>query len=73
MKKILLSVVVVFVATFANAQLREKGTIELIPQIGYASSNYYGEDEMNNSYLSSVAFGVGADYFVTESCSLRSG
>mgnify|MGYP003608067250 CR=1 FL=1 len=73
MKKILLSAVAVFAFTFANAQLREKGTIELIPQIGYASSNYYGEEEMNNSSLSSVTFGVGADYFFNESWSLRSG
>ncbi len=48
MKKVLLSVVAVLAFNFVNAQSREKGAIELIPQIGYSSANYYGEENLNN-------------------------
>ncbi|MFD2910165.1 porin family protein [Flavobacterium ardleyense] len=73
MKNILFSAVALFAVAFASAQSRDKGTIELIPQIGYASSNYYGEENLQNSTLSSVTFGVGADYFFNNTWSLRSG
>jgi long-subunit fatty acid transport protein len=73
MKKVILSALAVFAFSFANAQLREKGEIEIIPQIGYASSNFYGESDLDNSALSSVSFGVGADYFFNDRWSLRSG
>lgn len=73
MKNFLLSVTAILVFSFVNAQSREKGAIELIPQIGYSSANYYGEENLNNSSISSVAFGVGADYFFNDRWSLRSG
>jgi hypothetical protein len=73
MKKVLLSAVAILAFGFVNAQTREKGTIELIPQIGYSSANYYGEENLNNSSLSTVTFGVGADYFFNNRWSLRSG
>jgi long-subunit fatty acid transport protein len=58
----------------ANAQSRENGAIELIPQIGYAGSNYYGTDiGIGNEPLSSIAFGVGADYYFNDRWSVRSG
>lgn len=73
MKKVLLFAIAILAFSFANAQVREKGTIELLPQIGYSSANYYGEENLNNSSLSSVTFGVGADYFFNNRWSLRSG
>lgn len=73
MKKVLLVVVTTFVLGFANAQERSKGDVELTPIIGYASSNYYGEENLNNSTLSSVNFGANVDYFFNDRWSLRSG
>ena len=73
MKKVLLSTVAIMVFGFANAQSREKGAIELIPQIGYSSANYYGEESLDSNTLSGVSFGVGADYFFNDRWSLRSG
>lgn len=74
MKKIILSAIAVCAFGFANAQSREKGTIEIIPQIGYATANYYGDAvQSGNSTLSSVTYGVGGDYFFNDRWSLRSG
>jgi opacity protein-like surface antigen len=74
MKKIILTVAAVFVLSFANAQQREKGTIELAPQIGFSISNYTASNiNINNTPLSGVTFGVGADYFFNNRWSLRSG
>ena len=74
MKKIIFVAVAALSFGFANAQSREKGTIELIPQIGYSSANYYGSDvDSGNKPLSTVTYGVGADYFFNDRWSLRSG
>ncbi len=74
MKKIILSVLALGAFTFTNAQTREKGAIELTPQIGYSSSNYYGGDAGTlNEPISGVAFGVTGDYFFNDRWSLRSG
>jgi hypothetical protein len=72
MKKLFIAAITVLAFGSANAQNREKGTTELTPFIGYSSSNYYGED-INNSSLGAVAFGVDADYFFNDRWSLRSG
>lgn len=74
MKKILvLSSLMLGFLSFA--QLREKGTTELIPTIGSASSNYYGTsiDMFYYSPISSVNIGVKGDYFYSSRWSLRSG
>ncbi|HLP65363.1 hypothetical protein [Flavobacterium sp.] len=42
MKKIIAFAFCAFGLYSVNAQNREKGAIELIPQIGYTSANYYG-------------------------------
>ena len=55
------------------AQLREKGTTEIIPVIGSASSNYYGQTNLSNEPLSSVNLGIQGDYFYSSRWSLRSG
>jgi len=72
MKKLFLSAALLL-ALFSNAQSREKGAIELAPQVGYSSSNYYGNNVNNNSSLSKGTFGVGGDYFFSNRWSLRSG
>ncbi|MBD3724144.1 MAG: PorT family protein [Flavobacteriaceae bacterium] len=41
--------------------------------MGYSSSNYYGEDQLDTNTLSGASFGVGADYFFNDRWSLRSG
>ncbi|RVT77476.1 porin family protein [Flavobacterium sufflavum] len=74
MKKVILSVLAVFAFGFANAQLREKGEIEIVPQIGVISANYYGgESGDGNSAITSASFGVGANYFFNDRWSLLSG
>ena len=74
MKKIILSATFLLTLSFMNAQTRAKGTIELTPQIGYSTANYYGDNAYSNtSSLSSVTYGIGADYFFTDRWSLRSG
>lgn len=73
MKKLLLSVIALFVFGLSNGQSRSKGAIEVIPQIGYSSSNYYGNNGGGNSSLTAVAFGLGGDYFFNNRWSLRAG
>ena len=74
MKKVILTIAVVLTATIANAQLRENGAIELAPQIGYSSSNYFGGDAGSlNNPVTGVAFGITGDYFFNNRWSIRSG
>jgi long-subunit fatty acid transport protein len=73
MKKVLFTAIAVLGFTFANAQSRDKGAIELTPIIGY-SSYFLNGDEVNGlSSLTSVNFGVDADYYFNDRWSLRSG
>jgi opacity protein-like surface antigen len=74
MKKIILTVAAVFVLSFANAQKREKGAIELAPQIGYSNSNYSGGDAgPANNPVTGVAYGITGDYFFNDRWSIKSG
>ena len=72
MKKILC---LVFAITSFNvfAQAREKGTIELTPQIGYVTSYFDAEGTSSEDSRSSIRFGVTGDYFFNDRWSLRSG
>ncbi|VXC36346.1 conserved exported hypothetical protein [Flavobacterium sp. 9AF] len=72
MKKILLFVSIFALGT-VNAQQRSKEDVEIIPLVGYSSSNYYGDERFNNSSLTSVNFGVEVDYYFNDRWSLRSG
>ncbi|AWM14938.1 hypothetical protein DI487_14490 [Flavobacterium sediminis] len=72
MRKLLVTGLVLFSAAF-YAQKREKGAIELTPKIGYASSNYYSDEDISNSALSSVNIGADADFFFNNRWSIRSG
>ena len=64
-----------FISFLSYAQLREKGTTELIPVIGSATSNYYGTTSslLYNTPISSLNIGVQGDYFYSNRWSLRSG
>lgn len=64
---------VLSISTIVFSQKREKGTLELAPQVGAATSNYYGSNVVNNSSITALNFGVGADYFFNDRWSLRSG
>lgn len=74
MKKIVLSAIAIFAFGFANAQLRDKGDVDIIPQIGVISANYYdGESGSGNSPITSASFGVTGNYFFNDRWSLLSG
>lgn len=74
MKKITLLAFLAF-GFATHAQQREKGTIEIIPQIGLSISDYYGKDVSSDSQtaISSINVGVGGDYYFNNRWSLRSG
>lgn len=72
MKKVLI-LGALFFSLYGFSQSRDKGTIELTPLVGYATANYYGESNLNNSSVSNVNFGVNGDYFFNDRWSLRSG
>lgn len=62
---------------FANAQIKEKGTVEITPKIGTSSfaetvSNVNGNNGSTKSN-SGVEFGVTADYYFNNRWSVRSG
>lgn len=63
----------VFVSAVMFSQQRSKGDIELTPKIGYSSSNYYGEENLNNNSKSDFTFGLESDYFFNDRWSLHSG
>ena len=72
MKKII--ALAVLLAGFSGfSQNRAKGTVELIPFIGHSASNYYGEENLDNSSLTSVNFGADLDFYFNDRWSLRSG
>src|SRR5688572_17614912 len=62
-----------FSGLFGFSQQREKGTIEVTPIIGYASSNYYAAERLSNDPISSINFGINGDYYFNNRWSLRSG
>lgn len=72
MKKIIL-LSILFVGFVGFAQKRAKDAVEITPLIGYASSNYYGEDDLSNSSITSTNIGADLDYFFNDRWSLRSG
>ena len=76
MKKIVLITFAILSYCVTNAQTEEekKKTVEIIPQIGYSSSNYYsGNANLNNSAITGVNVGVGVDYYFNDRWSLHSG
>lgn len=72
MKKVLLSLVTLITFGFANAQIKERGTIEITPKIGTSNFAELNEDEYTD-YNSGVELGATVDYYFNDRWSLRSG
>ena len=58
--------------SFTNAQIKEKGTIEITPKIGNSRFFESNEDDASG-YNSGVEFGATIDYYFNNRWSLRSG
>lgn len=72
MKKIILAMAILCVG-MTQAQQREKGTIEIIPHIGFTISDFSGSDANDNGAVSSLNLGVGVEYYLNNRWSIRSG
>ena len=72
MKKVLLSLFALASFGLANAQIKEKGTVEITPKIGVSSFAEFS-DRDNSSYNSGVELGATVDYYFNNRWSLRSG
>lgn len=72
MKKILLSLVALASFGLTNAQMKERGVIEITPKIGISSFSEINEDKNTNSN-SEVELGATIDYYFNDRWSLRSG
>ncbi|OYX84559.1 MAG: hypothetical protein B7Y83_07780 [Flavobacteriales bacterium 32-34-25] len=72
MKKILLSLITLLTFGLTNAQVKEKGVIEITPKIGASSFTEYNEDD-STDYNSGVELGATIDYYFNDRWSLRSG
>ena len=72
MNKTLLVLTALISFGFANAQIKEKGTIEITPKIG-TSSFYENNEDDATKYNSGVEFGATFDYYFNDRWSLRSG
>lgn len=72
MKKTLLTLVTLITIGLTNAQVKEKGVIEITPKIGISSFSEFNEDDNTNSN-SGVELGATVDYYFNDRWSLRSG
>ncbi len=72
MKKVLLSLFALASFGLANAQIKEKGTVEITPKIGVSSFAEFS-DRDNSNYNSGVELGATVDYYFNNRWSLRSG
>ncbi|EIA09975.1 porin family protein [Flavobacterium frigoris] len=72
MKKVFLSLVALATFGFANAQIKEKGTIEITPKIGASSFGEFNGND-NSDYNAGVELGATVDYYFNNRWSLRSG
>ncbi|UUV20471.1 PorT family protein [Paenimyroides aestuarii] len=71
MKKAL---IITLLASFAtNAQIREKGEMEISPFIGISSANYYGDVSIMNESVSNPYFGANIDLYLNNRWSLKTG
>ena len=74
MRNFLLSTLVWVSATmFLHGQERNKGSIELIPQLGYSNSFLNGENVNTSDTRGALRLGVTADYYFNDRWSFRSG
>jgi hypothetical protein len=72
MKKITFSIIAILVFNLSNAQIKEKGTIEITPKIGSSSFSEYNGNKSTDTN-SGVELGVTGDYYFNNRWSLRSG
>ncbi|MFL9830056.1 porin family protein [Flavobacterium sp. ST-87] len=72
MKKTLLSLMTLITFGLSNAQVKEKGVIEITPKIGASAFFENNEDDFTDSN-SGVEFGATVDYYFNDRWSLRSG
>ncbi|WLD22942.1 outer membrane beta-barrel protein [Flavobacterium dauae] len=71
MKKTLL--VALLISFAANAQVREKGNIEIQPFAGFSTSKLYTSDDVTYKSIVSPYFGVNAEFYFNSKWSLRTG
>ncbi len=71
MKKIICLSVLIF--GFIGHAQNAKGTFELTPIIGFASSNYSSSKKLSNDPITTTDFGSYADYYFNNRWSIRSG
>ena len=72
MKKLLS--LLIFLSFLSNAQIRDKGNIEVAPLVGF--SDFYFSSDSDESYsksLNAANFGVVGDYFFSNRWSIRTG
>lgn len=70
-----ISICLIIVLSFTvnvYSQVREKGTVELTPKIGYSNFKYYMYGHPSLA-LKSVNFGITGDYYLSEAWSIRTG
>lgn len=72
MKRILLSLVALASFSLTNAQMKERGVIEITPKIGISSFTEINENDNTNSN-SEVELGATIDFYFNNRWSLRSG
>lgn len=74
MKKLLFSVVALVTFGLAKAQIKERGSIEIIQKTGYSSFSEYNKNVKGSTkFNSGVEFGATVDYYLNDRWSLRSG
>ena len=72
-KKTILLCAFVFTINGLLAQEREKGTIELIPNIGYSIAMTFGEEEPGPEPVFALQYGILGDLYLNDRWSIRSG
>ncbi len=63
----------VFFLNFVQGQKRDAADIEIVPMLGYSTSDYSGENSKLFGNLSGVNFGAHADLYLSDRWSIRSG
>ena len=72
MKKITYLIALLSISINLHSQIREKGDFEITPKVGMSSSRYYVSGNPSSS-LTSINYGINADYYLSKSWSIKSG
>ena len=73
MKNRVLALLLCLTCSVLSAQVREKGTIEITPNLGYTSSTLVGDDTEDLEFRNSFQAGVLVDIYFNDRWSLRTG